>query len=57
MKEKLMKLKFNKQINKLQKKMKNQEKQMLIILDRLEQLELKGKEIIINKQRFRNEVL
>lgn len=49
MKEKLMKLKFNKQINKLQKKMKNQEKQMLIILDRLEQLELKGKEIIINK--------
>lgn len=57
MKEKLMKLKFNKQINKLQKKMKNQEKQMLIILDRLEQLELKGKEIIINKQRFKNEVL
>lgn len=49
MKEKLMKLKFKRQINKLQKKMKKQENQMLIILDRLEQLEPKGKEIIINK--------
>ena len=46
MKEKLVKLKFNRQINKLQKKKKKQEKQMLIILDRLES---KGKEIIINK--------
>lgn len=49
MKDKLMKLKLNRQINKLQKKMKKQEKQMLLILDRLEQLEPKGKEIIINK--------
>ncbi|MGM9834276.1 MAG: hypothetical protein ACI31M_00660 [Bacilli bacterium] len=49
MKNKLMRLKLNRQINKLKKKMKKQEKQMITILDKLEQLEPKGKEIIINK--------
>lgn len=49
MKEKIMKRKLNKKISKLQKHMKKQEKQMETILNKLEQMEPKGKEIIIGK--------
>lgn len=49
MKEKIMKLKLNKEIAKLQKQMKNQEEQIHIILEKLDQMEPKGKEIKIDK--------
>lgn len=50
MKDKIMKIKLNKKITKLQKNMKKQEKQIKILLDKLDQMELKGKEIILNKR-------
>ena len=50
MKEKIMKIKLNKKITKLQKNMKKQEKQIKILLDKLDQMELKGEEIILNRR-------
>lgn len=49
MKEKIMKLKLNRKITKLQKHMKKQEQQIQIILEKLDQMEPKGKEIKIGK--------
>lgn len=50
MKDKIMKIKLNKKITKLQKNMKKQEKQIKILLDKLDQMELKGEEIILNRR-------
>jgi hypothetical protein len=49
MKGKIMKLKLNKEITKLQKQMKKQEEQIHIILEKLDQMEPKEKEIKIDK--------
>ena len=50
MKDKIMKIKLNKKITKLQKNMKKQEKQIKILLDKLDQMELRGEEIILNRR-------
>ena len=49
MKEKIIKLKLNRKISKLQKHMKKQEQQIHIILEKLDQMEPKGKEIKTGK--------
>lgn len=49
MKDKIIKLKLNMKITKLQKHMKKQEKQINVILDKLEQMEPVGKEVTIKK--------
>lgn len=50
MKDKIIKLNLNRKITKLQKHMKKQGKQINIILDKLDQMKLIVKEVIVKKK-------